>query len=67
MAMKEIGVLNVRGVPRKVVQLFKGQAAVAGFTMQDAIVLLLRAVGDGSIQLQELEIQRQVRAKKEKV
>ena len=45
--MEKIGVLNVRNVPKQVVLNFKGCAAIAGLSMQEAVVLLLKAVGDG--------------------
>ena len=52
--MEKIGVLNVRNVPKQVVLNFKGRAAIAGFSMQEAVVLLLKAVGDGRIKLEKL-------------
>ena len=45
------------GIWRQVNQVvlnFKGRAAIAGLSMQEAVVLLLKAVGDGRIKLEKL-------------
>ena len=51
---KETMVLNVRKMPVDVVRHFKGRIAVLGLSMQDAVVLVFRAVADGKIKLEDL-------------
>ena len=52
---KETTVVNVRNMPVAVVRHFKGRCAVLGLTMQDAVILLFKAVAEDRIRLEDLQ------------
>lgn len=54
MAKDKITIMNIRNLPKDEALLFKSKAALADLTIQGAVLLLMRAVNDGRLNLKNL-------------
>ena len=52
--MSETVIMNFRGIPLKTARQFKSVTAALGMTQQAAVVVLLQAAVDGSVDLARL-------------